>query len=153
MKHLILLLTLVLISAPSYVGAQDVRSHKEKFETTYKRTKALVEAQTFQFVGNLVYMGGKREKLEPNLNTIRINKSKISGKVVSLSEINKTFHITGEIEQYNVSYNDNNQRISIEFIVEDNTVKININPNGQAVVTYNVEDARDMTWIGKLVKL
>ena len=146
-----LLLTILLsISATTYTCAQTRVSQKEKFQATYNNSKALVKSLTFKYVGEVVYNNKQREMLDGNTNTISIDKSKVSGQVVSLSNANKTFDIEGELENYKVSFNDDNQRISIEFSVNTYQVFIDIKPNGNAFLTVSDNIGNNISWTGRI---
>ncbi|WP_296385219.1 DUF4251 domain-containing protein [Winogradskyella sp.] len=150
MRKLILLVILFSLSATTFSYAQTKTSQKEKFQTTYNSSKALVKSQAFQYIGNVVYNNKKRERLDSNTNTISINKSKASGQVKSLSNLNKTFDLDGEIEDYMVSFNDDNQRISIEFSVNQYNVFIDIKPNGNAFLTVSSGANNTISWTGRI---
>ena len=150
MKNLLLLTILLSISATTYTCAQTRVSQKEKFQATYNNSKALVKSLTFKYVGEVVYNNKQREMLDGNTNTISIDKSKVSGQVVSLSNANKTFDIEGGIENYKVSFNDDNQRISIEFSVNTYQVFIDIKPNGNAFLTVSDNIGNNISWTGRI---
>ncbi|WP_339751618.1 DUF4251 domain-containing protein [uncultured Winogradskyella sp.] len=150
MKNLLLLTILLSISATTYTCAQTRVSQKEKFQATYNNSKALVKSLTFKYVGEVVYNNKQREMLDGNTNTISIDKSKVSGQVVSLSNANKTFDIEGELENYKVSFNDDNQRISIEFSVNTYQVFIDIKPNGNAFLTVSDNIGNNISWTGRI---
>jgi len=122
-------------SASTFCFAQTKTSQKEKFQANYNNLKAIVESQTYQFIGEIVLENKKREKLDRNSNTVTVNKSKSSGQIVSLSHVNKRFELNGAIEKYQISFNDDKQRISIEFSVNKYQVSIAIKPNGKAFLT------------------
>ena len=150
MKNLLLLTILLSISATTYTCAQTRVSQKEKFQATYNNSKALVKSLTFKYVGEVVYNNKQREMLDGNTNTISIDKSKVSGQVVSLRNANKTFDIEGGIENYKVSFNDDNQRISIEFSVNTYQVFIDIKPNGNAFLTVSDNIGNNISWTGRI---
>tara|TARA_R110002124_G_scaffold38563_3_gene122345 strand:- start:10565 stop:11020 length:456 start_codon:yes stop_codon:yes gene_type:complete len=150
MKNLLLLTILLSISATTYTCAQTRVSQKEKFQATYNNSKALVKSLTFKYVGEVVYNNKQREMLDGNTNTISIDKSKVSGQVVSLRNANKTFDIEGELENYKVSFNDDNQRISIEFSVNTYQVFIDIKPNGNAFLTVSDNIGNNISWTGRI---
>lgn len=128
MKKLILLA--VLFSLSTSLNAQEKPEQKAKFQTTYNNSKVLVETQQYQFVGDWIFYESKREKLESNSSTISINKSNISGQLVGVTEnLNRT------INDYHVSFDDENQRISITFNIKSHTIALDIKPNGNTFLT------------------
>jgi len=153
MKKLIVVVILFSLNITTFSYAQTKRSQKEIFQVTYKSSKDLVASRHFQFVGELVYNAAKREKLESNSNGIRLNKTKVSGTLKALGKANKRVDITGVIMNYNASYDDDKQSISVDFLVNGNKVHIDILPNGKALITSNLANANAMTWLGKLIKL
>jgi hypothetical protein len=153
MKKLIVVVILFSLSITTFSYAQTKRSQKEIFQVTYKNSKALVASQHFQFVGELVYNADKREKLESNSNGIRLNKTKVSGTLKALGKADKILEINGIVKNYNASYDDDKQSISVHFLVNGNKVHIAILPSGKALITSNLANANAMTWLGKLIKL
>lgn len=148
MKHLVLLVMLFSFSATTFCFAQTEASQKEKFQATYNSLKALVETQTYQFIGEVVLENKKREKLDRNSNTLAVNKSQISGQLVSLSQVNKRFELNGAIEKYQVSFSDDKQQISIEFRVNKDQVSIAIKPNGKAFLTVSSGNGINISQVG-----
>jgi len=148
MKHLVLLVILFSFSATTFCFAQTEVSQNEKFQATYNSSKALVETQTYQFIGEVVLENNKREKLDRNSNTVTVNKSQISGQIVSLSQVNKRFYFNGVIEKYQVSFNDDKQQISIEFRVNKDKVSIAIKPNGKAFLTVSSGNGINISQVG-----
>ncbi len=150
MKSLILLVTLISLSATTFSCAQTKTSQKEKFQTAYNNSKALVETQNFQFVGEMVYTNKNREKLDSDSSTIIVGESLVSGKVISLSTVNKTFVIDGAKKNYKASFNDDKQHIAIEFSVNDYKVFIDIKPNGNAFLTVSSGLDNSISWTGSI---
>ena len=153
MKKLVLLATIFSISIVTLSFAQSKVSQKEKFQASYNTTKALVETQVYQFNGEVVYNNKKREKLDSNSNSISINKSTASGYLTSLSAENKSFKISGSIDNYKISFKDEKQQIYIEFNVGDDTFYIAVKPNGNAFLTIKDLDETTASYTGKLEKL
>ena len=148
MKPLVLLVILFSFSAISFCSAQTKTSQKEIFQATYNSSKALVETQTYQFIGEVVLENKKREKLDRNSNTVTVNKSQISGQIVSLSQVNKRLYFNGVVEEYQVSFNDDKQQISIEFRVNKDEVSIAIKPNGKAFLTVSSGNGINISQVG-----
>lgn len=148
MKHLVLLVILFSFSATSFCSAQTKGSQKEIFQANYNSSKALIETQTYQFVGEVVLENKKREKLDRNSNTLAVNKSQISGQLESLSQVNKRLDFKGAIEKYQVSFNDDKQQISIEFRVNQHQVSIAIKPNGKAFLTVSSDNGINISQVG-----
>lgn len=154
MKKLILLALLFSLSVTSFTCAQAKETQKAKFQTTYNRSKAIVETLRYNFVGEMVYSNKNREKLSDDSNTIMINKSKVSGKVISLSTENKSFDVNGTIENYKASFDDDKQQIAIQFNVKTATQTleffIDIKPNGNAFLTVSSGNYNTISWVGKI---
>jgi hypothetical protein len=148
---LVLILLSLSVTGPSY--GQTKTTQKEVFLAAYTNSKSLVASKDFLFIGELVYNGTKREKLESALNTIRLNTSKITGQLTALGDRTKIFDINGKIKRYKTLYDDKNQKISIDFVVKGHKVHIAVMPNGKALLTTSLANASSMTWLGKLVKL
>ncbi len=153
MKNLFLLLILFSLSAATYSCAQTKASQNEIFQASYSSSKALVKTQMYRFVTEVVYNNKNREKLDGNSNSININKSKASGYLSSLSVENKSFNISGSIENYMISFKDKKQQIYIEFNVGDDTFYIDVKPNGNAFLIIKDLDKRTASYTGKLEKL
>ena len=155
-KHMkkIILLALFIGLFETYGNAQSNPSQKEQFQTTYNSMKSLVQSQVYNFVGNVVFDGRKREKLNDENNTIVINKSEISGNVISLQSRNKSFDVNGTIENYKALSNDDKQHISVQFKIKSPTqileVQIVIKPNGNAVLTVSSNDNNSISWVGHI---
>jgi len=154
MKKLVLLTILFSLSVSTYTCAQIKETQKEKFQITYKSSKAIVETQHYNFVGEMVYNNKKREKLSNDSNTVSINKSEISGKVISLQSENKSFGLNGAIENYKASFDDDKQNIRIQFNVKTTSrnieVFIDIKPNGNAFLTVSSGNFNTISWTGKI---
>ncbi len=148
MKNLVFLVILFSFSATTFCTAQTKAAQKEKFQATYNSSKALVQTQTYQFVGEVAFQNNKREKLDSDSNTVTVNKSQISGQVVSLSQVNKRFDFHGSVEKYQVSFNDDKQQISIEFNVNKDHVVIAIKPNGKAFLTVSSGNGVNISQVG-----
>ncbi len=153
MNKLIIVAILFSLSVTTFSYAQTKPSQKEIFQATYETSKALIASQDYQFVGELVYNDVKREKLEPNSNAIRLNNTKVSGTLKAIGNANKSFEFAGRVKKYNAAYDDDNQSISVDFLVNGDKVHIEVMPNGKAMVTCNLKGASNMTWLGKLIKL
>ena len=157
MKKLILLALFFSFSATPFVSAQSNPNQKEVFQTTYNNSKSLVETQSYQFIGEMVFFNRTREKLNTDSNTLTINSSKISGQVISVQSENRTINVTGKIENYNATFNDDKQQISIAFNVKTATeilkVTIDVKPNGNAFLNVTSGNANTISWTGKLKKL
>lgn len=156
MKKLILLTLLFSLAVTSFACAQTKESQKAKFQTTYTSSKALVETQHYNFIGEMVYSNKNREKLSDDSNTIVINKSEVTGKVISLSTENKSFDVNGTRENYKASFDDDKQHIAIQFNVKTATqtleVFIDIKPNGNAFLTVSAGNDNTISWVGKIKK-
>jgi hypothetical protein len=154
MKKLVLLAILFSLFASTYTCAQIKETQKEKFQSTYTSSKAIVETQHYNFVGELVYNNKKREKLSNDSNTIAIKKSEISGKVISLQSENKSFDVNGTVENYKASFDDDKQHIRIQFTVKTTTqtleIFIDIKPNGNAFLTVSSGNYNTISWTGKI---
>lgn len=156
MKKLILLALLFCFSTASSVSAQSNPSQKEVFQPTYNNLKSIVETQRYQFVGEMVLYQKTREKLNADSNRITINKSEISGEVISIQSENKSFNVTGTIENYSATFNDDKQQISIAFNVktaaETLQVTIDVKPNGNAFLNVSLGNTNTISWTGQLKK-
>ena len=154
MKKLVLLAILFSLSATTYTCAQKKQTQNKKFQTTYNNSKAIVETQRYNFVGEIVYSNKNREKLSEDSSIIAINKSEILGKVISLSTDNKSFDVNGIIENYKASFDDDKQQIAIQFKVKTTTqtldVFIDIKPNGNAFLTVSSGNYNTISWTGKI---
>ena len=117
------------------------------FQSTYNEVKALVQSKDYKFAGEVVFNNKKRTRLDQALNTITISENEVSGQVSSLD--NKTVAINGKITNYNVNFDDDSQKISIEFNVENMKVYIDIKPNGNAFLTIR-SGVDDITQAGKV---
>lgn len=153
MNKLILVVVFFSLSLTTFSYAQTKTSQKEMLQATYESSKAIVKTQNFQFIGELVFNGQQRERVEGDLNTVHINKSEVSGGIKTLSESNQTIEFLGSLENYNVSYDDDNQIISIDFRLNNQALHINIKPNGKVHLTTNLNIANGLVWIGRLVKI
>ncbi|WP_299122963.1 DUF4251 domain-containing protein [uncultured Winogradskyella sp.] len=158
MKRIILLALLFNLSATTYLSAQSKQAQKEQFQTTYNSKKSLVQTQVFSFVGEVVFDGNTREKLNEEDNTIVINKSEISGQVMALQSNNKSIDVNdGSIENYKAIFNDDDQKISIQFTVITKNVSSNfsiiVRPNGKAVLSAAQNGLENVTWIGELTAI
>jgi hypothetical protein len=150
MKKLVLLIVLFVFNATAYCGAQTKTTQKEKFESTYNALKTLVKSERFQYKGEMVYNHNGREKLDSNLNTISVNGTEILGLVTSFKSDNKAFDINGTLENYKVNYDDENQRITIQFKVNIYNVSIEVKPNGNAFLKVSNGLNSTINWTGKL---
>ena len=152
MKKLILLAILFSISTIPSLNAQSKQTQKEQFQSTYNNMKSLVESQVFDFVGDVVFAGRTREKLNNDINTITINKSQASGSIISLKSKNKSFDLNGDVEDYQTVSDDDKQNIFIQFKVKSPTqtldVNIEIKPNGNATLTASSGTNNSITWVG-----
>ncbi len=157
MKKLVLIALLFSLSATTFVTAQSKQTQREVFATTYHNTKALINSQQFLYVGEMVYNNETREVLNDEINTLIINKSEVSGKVVSIKSDKKTVNVTGKIENYNVSFNDQKQEVNISFNVNTGnkraTLNIEVKPNGNAFLTVSSAGVENISWTGKLKNL
>ena len=135
MKQLILLALLFSLTAITTSNAQTKSTQKETFQATYDDMKALVQSKTFAYVGDYVFNSKRRIKLDGNTNTVNINNTEATGQIEALATTKSTKGIKGKISNYNVSFNDDKQQISIEFKVDDTNVNIDIKPNGNAFFT------------------
>jgi hypothetical protein len=149
MKKVILLVILFSLSATTYSCAQSKSAQNEKFQATYTNSKALVESHNFQFVGEVVYNNKRREKLDSDA-IISINESKVSGIVIGLTNLNESYNLDGEIENYKEVCNDDNQQISIEFNVKKLKIFIDIKPNGNAFLTVSSGPGDYISWTGHI---
>jgi hypothetical protein len=153
MNKLIIAVILFSLSATTFSYAQTKGSQKDIFQATYETSKVLIASKDYQFVAELVYNDVKREKLEPNSNVLRLNKTKVSGTLKAIGNANKSVEFAGTVKKYNAAYDDNNQSISVDFLVNGDKVHIEVMPNGKAMVTCNLKAASAITWLGKLIKL
>ncbi|WP_369994615.1 DUF4251 domain-containing protein [Winogradskyella sp.] len=148
MKKQLFILTLIFgFIATGLSCAQAKTTQKEMFQSTYNEVKALVQSKDYKFAGEVVFNNKKRTRLDQALNTIAISKNEVSGQVSSLD--NKTVAINGKITNYNVNFDDDSQKISIEFNVENMEVYIDIKPNGNAFLTIK-SGVDDITQAGKV---
>jgi len=153
MKKLIVTIVLLCISSLALMYEQQ-KTQKEQFKATYNASKALVKSQQFSFVGEVVYNNKHRELLDAESNTLKIDKSDISGKIISLSTANKSFDLNGKLEDFKVTYDDEKQHISISFKVDNSNEKldvfIDIKANGKAFLTVASGNHSNISWTGHL---
>lgn len=146
-----LLFCLVLITS---ITAQTKKTQKETFQATYNASKALVKSNDFQFVGDYVFNNKKREKLEADFNTLKIDEKKITGQLTSLSTYNLSIlKINEAIDNYSTSFNDEKQTISISIKAKDYQISIDIKPNGNAFLTIVDGLSKNITQVGKISKV
>ena len=153
MKKIILLVLLFSLSSTTYVSAQSNETHKEQFQSTYNNLKILVATQKFQFIGETIFDGQKREKLNKVDNTININDSKFSGQLRAFKSTEVILNHEEELSDFFVKTDDETQQITIKFTVNGNSLLINIRPNGKAVLTTSKTNGRQLSWIGSITKL
>jgi len=157
MKKIVLIALLFSLSVTTFLTAQSKQTQREVFATTYHNTKTLVNSQQFLYVGEMVYNNETREVLNDEINTLIINKSQVSGKVVSIKSDKKTVNVTGKIENYNVSFDDQKQEVNITFNVNTGnktaTLNIEVKPNGNAFLTVSSAGVENISWTGKLKNL
>lgn len=156
MKKLILLAILFSLSVTTFTCAQAKVTQEEMFQATYNSSKAIVETQQYNFIGEMVYSNKNREKLSSDSNTITINKTYVTGKMISLSNENKSFDVNGTIENYKVSFDDEKQHVAIQFNVKTTAQTleffIDIKPNGNAFLTVSSGNYNAISWVGKIKK-
>lgn len=156
MKNLILLTLLLGLSATTFVSAQSTPTQKELFASTYHTNKTAVNSQQYQIVAEVVYTNAKRERLNSEKNRLTINKSKITGQLVSLKSDDKSIDVTGEIQNYNVVFNDEKQEISMSFDVSTTSgsvaMVIEIKPNGNVFVKATSAKGSEILWTARLKK-
>ena len=154
MKKLILLAILFSFLPTTYNFAQTKEIQKVKFQDNYQKAKELVKTRHFSFVGEMVYNNKKRERLNSDSNTIVINKSEVSGSVISLISDNKTFDVTGTIVNYKTSFDDDKEQISITINIKTSTqmldMFIDIKSEGNAFLTVSTGNYNTISWTGKL---
>lgn len=154
MKKLILLFLLVSVSSSHFSNAQAKDSEKKKFQATYNNSKVIAQSQNFNFIGETVFNGEKRERLNSNINTIKINKDEISGSITAFESTNYMLTLTGAIENYKISFDDEKQLVAITFKVKTEAqfleVKIDIKPNGNAILTTPSGNYNNISWIGRI---
>lgn len=157
MKKLVLIALLFSLSATTIVTAQSKQTQKEVFASTYHNTKTLVNTQQFLYVGEMVYNNETREVLNDEIKTLTIDKSEVSGKVISVRSDKKTINVTGKIEDYMASFDDQKQEVNISFNVKTEsatvTINIEIKPNGNAFLTVSSAGNEKISWTGKLKSL
>lgn len=152
MKRLVLLALLFSLSITTFVSAQSKPSQKEVFATTYHNTKTAIETQNYQYVGYVVYNNEKRQNLESDSNTLRIEKDQVDGKLSSLSTYAFNTKDAKRITEYTVSFNDDTQQITIQFNVGKDQFHIEIKPNGNAFLTLK-SGINNITQTGKIERI
>ena len=154
MKKIVVLALVFGFSMTSLLNAQNQQTQKEQFEKNYQSLKSLVKTQDFNFVGEVVFDGSTREKLDNKTNTISINDSEIAGKMISLKSVGKTIDVNGSIENYKAIFDDDAQYIFMEFNAKSATQSldftIEIKPNGKATLTVLSVNDDSITWVGYL---
>lgn len=150
MKKLIITCIALCISSLALLNAQTNKTQKELFQATYDNSKALVQAQQFNFVGEVVYNNKKRETLDGESNTIKIDKSEVSGKIKSLNTNNTSIDFNGNLENYKVLFDDDKQRITVTFNINKHEVFIDIKPNGNAFLSTSSDINNGVSWRGKI---
>ncbi|MFP4846752.1 hypothetical protein [Winogradskyella sp. PE311] len=151
MKNLILLVLLFSFSATTYSCAQTKATQKEKFQSTYNSVKSNVKSKAYKFIGEVVYSNKDRTLLEGDNNEITIAKNEASGFIKALVS-SKNVDVSGVIENYLVSYDDDKQQISIKFEIKNDEFYIDIKPNGNAFLTFK-SGTDYITQVGKIEKL
>ena len=135
------------------ISAQTKKTQKERFQATYNASKALVKSNDFQYVGNYVFNNKKREKLEADSSTLKIDKNKINGQLTSLSTSNLSIvNINDTIKDYSASFNDEKQTITISFKAGGSQIYISIKPNGNTFLTLSNGLSKNITQVGKISK-
>ncbi|WP_299113410.1 hypothetical protein [uncultured Winogradskyella sp.] len=154
MKNLIILTFIFSLSASTFVSAQSKPTQKETFQGTYNAMKALVKSKKFKYVGEVVFEGFERERLnnEDESNCLTIEDSKATGLIFDLGEDDRATLIMDKIINYSVNFNDDLQNISIAFAVNKIKILIDIKPNGNAFLTIK-NGIKDITQMGKLQAL
>lgn len=154
MKNVFLLAFIFNLSIVSFVNAQSKQTQHEIFASTYHNSKILVKSQSYVYQGEMVFENRTREKLNEASSQLTIDKTKMSGEMTSIKSENKTIDVSGEISNYDVVFNDEKQKISINFNVttakEKLTVTIEVTPNGNAFLTTSSNNGTTINWTGKL---
>lgn len=150
MKHLIIL-ALLAFSATSISCAQSKVSQEEKFQSIYNSNKALIETQSYQFIGEWVFDNKKRRQLDTEVNVIKIEASTCSGQLKALNA-DKSIDISGAITNYKANFNDEKQQISIEFAVNGSMVYIDIKQHGSIFLTVK-SSVNNISQVGKIKHL
>jgi len=152
MKKIILLALLFSFTVNIHVSAQSKETRKAQFQSTCNSTKSLVNSQVYNFIGDVVFDGSTREKLNSDSNTIVINKSNITGKLTALQSKKNTLDVNGAIEDYTVTSNDDKQQVLVQFKVvtaaQTLDANIQIKPNGNAVLRVSSNSGDIITWVG-----
>jgi len=151
MKKLVLLAMLFGLSIT--LNAQAKPNQIAKFQASYNNLKALVKTQQYQFVAEWVFKNKKREQLNSESNIIKINKSNISGHLGILNSEKKTIDANSTIENYKVSFKDNEQQVLIKFNIGKDEYNIDVNANGNTFLTASSSNSNTISWKGKLKKL
>ena len=152
MKKIILLALLFSFAINIHVSAQSKETRKAQFQSTYNSTKSLVNSQVYNFIGDVVFDGSTREKLNSDSNTIVINKSNITGKLTALQSKKNALDVNGAIENYTVTSNDDKQQVLVQFKVvtaaQTLDANIQVKPNGNAVLRVSSNNGDIITWVG-----
>ncbi|EDP70888.1 hypothetical protein FBALC1_09013 [Flavobacteriales bacterium ALC-1] len=149
MKKIIITLVVLCVSSLALLNAQQ-KTQKELFQATYNNSKALAQKQQFSFVGEVVFSNKKRETLDGESNTVKIDKSEISGEIKLLSSDNSSFNFDGNLKNYKVAFDDDKQQIAIVFNVNQHEVLIDIKPNGNAFLSISSSNNNAISWRGKI---
>ncbi len=156
MKKMVVLTLLFSFLLSAFNCAQSKEIQPEKVNDYYESSKNIVKNKHYYFIGEVVYSNKNKEKLNSNANTIEINNSKVSGIVMSLKIENKSFNITGDIENYKALFEDDKRHISVSFDVtrvnQTYSVFIDVKPNRNAFLTVSTGNYNTISWTGTIKK-
>ncbi len=148
---------MVFFCTTTHMSAQTKEKQNKIFEATYHQSKTRVQSQQYTFVAEMVYENKTRERLNGDSNSISVNKTKVEGTLTTLTSENKTFNLNGIIEDYNVSFDDDTQQISIQFNVKSLgqplEVLVDVKPNGNVFLVLKSRGKPTTCYVGELEKL
>ena len=138
----------------SSLSAQTKVTQKEKFQSTYNKSKSLVQNKRYQFQATIVFDGNKREKSK---STMAISNQKVSGELTSFTENKVTFFVDdSKIKNYKTVFNDEKQTILIQWNIKEGATTfdftIEVKPNGSAILSTSQNNLEDLKWMGNLIK-
>lgn len=149
-----LLTFLFSLSTTTNVSSQTKVEQKKAFQATYNQSKSIVQSEEYRFVAELVYENKTRERIDSDSNSLIIENAYVKGSLSSLSAQNKTFSFNATIENYKVSFDDNMQQISIQFVAKSSTqsteITIDVKRNGNAFLVIKNAGKPVAYYTGKL---
>ena len=121
-------------------------------DAIYLGYKQLIETQQYQFKGEWVIVDKKRTNIDSALNSLVINNASVSAQFNNPDDNSSSFSDSGQLNNYKVSYNDEIQKINIDFNLGNRTFYFEIRNNGKVFLKHKTGTG-EILWIGQLSKL